>query len=1249
MTADTLKLLRYRYGTDVVSIEMQDRLHAASVVKDISGKEDIHLSMLGSFEEPQSAFTPGDFVALKDQTGSTWSWGRVSVVRSTLKREVGGTLTHAPYAVMVQGWYDFLTRSKIHVMSLSNRPSVGTLFNINEWYQLGTDLTKMYGQPPGLILQFMLRKLLRIKLPPSLGGGWFSDEIPVVYNRETALRYAPEFEDIEPVDFGELMPQLSLNMLSQRSSDVGALIGNMFLFENSLVELIPYMSTGGGVGVPTTNPAPPPGETPEERAAQAQQEYDTRVVNGRTALGNILGAQPVLVYRIKPFRAEPLYRAAVAKIKYRPEDAEAGYLDRELALYDETSRRALLNLRAQARADTAEKLFTEGMFRQVTFTPPSIVPLPYSYIMSFSRQRSDAERVNATSINAVPGAQPNGTTITDIDYLGLPVAIDNQIENHGLRLRMARWSMYPKDSNMSQPGVDVYYRAVAAQVMQFYEKAHLYETGSLQLHFAHTQYFVESDTRQKSTYDKAVLGLEPGRWFRTMFKGLDTVRAPQPETSTLALSEDYKTHGLPTSDTAPSDEYYGYVTAVSHSIQRLPSGAMTANTQVNFMRGHFAEMWDVVHGVNVPMNDADRPPGGGGGGGQSAGGGRACSLRPGEVAGVLNRTVCDTYALFRPQLAAFNSGEARLDWGPASVVPPIMNSPYMSYGSESARTAPALPPDQYNKITQNYITYAMRPAWLYCWFLEAISVMPTAEFQELKPFLNARDLSPSAESSQASLWALASCAYVIEAYWRSRPTYDRVRLRIRAIPRAKEGGYHKLYAAMDFYLEYPPDFAGEQAGALQVWASLFRLAEARRIPYGGRGLYLNVNPDTGVTGVTPAEAGQPSRTQCQYPPGGSSWTHYDLRGMWGINTLPSKRAFFTSWAATDWNGDGKDEIQLSNTFQPPEERTQNGGVQDTADYVWANVADPTFQYLEEYVTGTKASAAPGVSAIMRARKDAPNRLEVENRRVPVRSALRNYYGSNGLTDGGMHAVTARVPNMFQVAEMERIIGNMRPVTPVATADESNAAADLYLAKFADGSVQNAPLVVIFGGINVGGEASGVYMRRYAQPLFRGNHVVIAKNDKVAYADVLVLAMKTNPHTINKPRTLYIFSNGVVPTYTFIRATAGAIPLTFYSSIYMVDAYLGSNTTRAKDVTEQFLYDMRKRPQYYAFFYTNAFGENGMTQATRDKILGGGATPEGIAALAKISVSKGSAATDSAWHMQANEAAIAHLLLSDLTE
>lgn len=1233
MDPKAIKLIRYRYGAGVPAIELQDRLQAVSVVKDISGKEDIQLSMIGSFEEPQHAFTPGDFIALQDQTGATWSWGRVSVVRSAMKRDIAGSLTHAPYAVMVQGWYDFMARAKVHVMNVASRASVGTLFNRRDWLLIYDELEKMYGQDAGAILQFIFSKVMRIRLPESMGGGWLSDEIPIVYNKETALRYAPEFEDIEPIEFSNLMPQLANGFMNVRSSDVGSIIANMFLFENSLVELVPYMSTL------VTQPL----RSPASGSSGAGEQT-------RTNLGMLLGAQPVLVYRVKPFRADPLYSAAVSKIHYTAEDVEAGYLDRELALYDETTRRDLLDARAMARARTTQKLFDsqQRMFARVTFNPESIVPLPYSYITSISRQRSDAERVNATTINAVPGAQPDSTTLTDVDYLALPVALDDQIENHGLRLRIAKWHLYPRDNDMTQgpvspedPGVDVFYRAVAAQVMQFYQKAHLYETGSMTLHFTHTLHEVETSDPNIRTYDKAVLGLEPGRWFRTMFQGMDDMRAPTPEPMPA---------GAVTTPRAPADEYYGYITSVTHNIQRMPSGYLTANTQANFQRGHFAELWELLNNVNVPLGDIDRPATSGGGGGRgrtgTTGDRSACSRKrviPANKVDEKNPQACQNYEETYNNLLRFNGGvPSARGWAPFGAL--------------------ALTP-------LNGVSWAMiaaRPAWLRCWFLQAVSVATVREYNQIKSKLDARyneaGSNQPKNSEVANLWGLAACAYVIERYWQTYPGYEKAKIRIWNIPGAADGKYHTLWAAMDFSLEFPEGFNGEEPGAFQMWAALTRLADAGRIPEGGRGLYLNVHPDKGITGTEPSQAGDASGAGCNFPYGGSSYTHYDMRAAFGIS-LTGRPVRSTTWIATDWNGDGSDEITLGSPFPDPTEKVQSGGIADEEKYVFANIADPGFTTLDDYLSEPKASKAPGISALMLKRKNLPGGDLIENRREPVREETKKYFKSFGRNDSWLRPVTSAVPNMYQVLDLEALVA-AQPTTAAPAPvdiqpDNINYAVtydhfDLYISKDSDGDNTQAPYVMMFGGIDVNGNEARVYMKEYARPLFGLNHVLLARNDDVDFEfcfDHSLNGLIFAPNQPPEKRILYIFSNGVKPAYHYVKAVNQFRnnELTYgFDKIYMVDAWLGDNTQLSRDITKAFIQDMKARPDKYVFFYTTEWAENGMNAQTRLAIIGDGTSANrGIVALDKRPVTNTSGTTSMQRHLSANTAAVAHLRSSGL--
>jgi len=590
-----LVLERHRYGV-AEKTEMQHRMQAVSITKNITGIEDIQLNMLGTFTEAMTEFAPGDFAVLRDARGKAWSWGRVSLVRSTTKRDPRGALTSAPYSVAVQGWFDFLGRTKMHVFETQSRPSEGTMFSIIEWSQICATLNGLHKTSAGAMLQYMVRQLLRIKLPESLGGGWLYDNIPVVHDATTAALYAPEFSDIEPVNYGDLMPTMTLTAFEQRSTDIGSLLASMFVPEPMLIEMFPYLSPLGATAVPF-------GGTPAQTGTSGVSG-PAAPVPGSDALSNILGARPVIVYRMKPFRANPLYSAAVSKIAYSDEDPEYGLFSEHASVYSTARKSSLMAARIAARNATTKALLEQKYFSQITMNPETIVPLPYHFVTSITRQRSDADRVNASSINAVPPDASSSVSIGAFEPAALPITQKDQIEKHGLRLRIPTWPMYaPSGAVTLAADLVSYYRSVAAQVMQFYETGHLYETGTMSLHFTHAMVLTENAAAKAAGLKDVQPGaapqvpeIEPGRWFRTPWE------APLGD---LGLPPDVRAK-LTTATGSP--EYFGYINAVSHTIQRLSNGSLTAQTNLNFQRGHFAEMWEVLNGTVVPLGEMNQVP-----------------------------------------------------------------------------------------------------------------------------------------------------------------------------------------------------------------------------------------------------------------------------------------------------------------------------------------------------------------------------------------------------------------------------------------------------------------------------------------------------------------------------------------------------------------------------------------------------------------------------------------------------------------
>jgi hypothetical protein len=169
---------------------------------------------------------------------------------------------------------------------------------------------------------------------------------------------------------------------------------------------------------------------------------------------------------------------------------------------------------------------------------------------------------------------------------------------------------------------------------------------------------------------------------------------------------------------------------------------------------------------------------------------------------------------------------------------------------------------------------------------------------------------------RANVLVSAACAYVIEAYW-SQPSSPFPGARIDVLASVRSGDTipnHLSGHAFDFAIVTLPALqSGRTHAVLQTWASISKLAGARRLPRGGAGVYINFGPG-GLSGTRPDQAGVASRPKGtpfgtppdrRFPAGGSAGVHYDYRGTFGF------AGDATTWIAADLNGDGSDEFTLT--------------------------------------------------------------------------------------------------------------------------------------------------------------------------------------------------------------------------------------------------------------------------------------------------------------------------------------------------
>ena len=101
---------------------------------------------------------------------------------------------------------------------------------------------------------------------------------------------------------------------------------------------------------------------------------------------------------------------------------------------------------------------------------------------------------------------------------------------------------------------------------------------------------------------------------------------------------------------------------------------------------------------------------------------------------------------------------------------------------------------------------------------------------------------------------------------------------------------------------------------------------------------------------------------------------------------------------------------------------------------------------------------------------------------------------------------------------------------------------------------NAPLLVVFGGIDVKKIHSGVYMWNYMNPIRHRFHIFVAQSNSVNGTLAYGALMKKVTDTGLKPaeQILYLFSGGYRPGMDVL-TTAGA---SAFASIYLVDIWMG---------------------------------------------------------------------------------------------
>lgn len=141
-----------------------------------------------------------------------------------------------------------------------------------------------------------------------------------------------------------------------------------------------------------------------------------------------------------------------------------------------------------------------------------------------------------------------------------------------------------------------------------------------------------------------------------------------------------------------------------------------------------------------------------------------------------------------------------------------------------------------------------------------------------------------------------------------------------------------------------------------------------------------------------------------------------------------------------------------------------------------------------------------------------------------------------------------------------------------------------LGKFTAGKDKTSPLVVVYGGIDVGGRKSGEYMYDYFSATGNSYNLFIARDAKIdgkkAYEDLKSNLEKEGIKPSKK--ILYLFSGGWGPGKKLLESVGAKE----FDKIYLVDIWMGNSAS--SDFYKNLVKNNKQKVEYY---YTSSGASN----------------------------------------------------------
>lgn len=447
---------------------------------------------------PQAARTVGTFFAKSRSTDDLYSRG-VQALARRLGKDIGLRVAGASVPEQLRTWDELIDAITASLKSTESTEVIGEKSIAAQSDAVGKSLEKAWVALGTLRVPALLASQTVVYASGQTGvrGQYLADQVPVVYNEISRQQYAPRMT-VEAVPGWSLEGLKSIFPQGQSTID---LIMGAYMADQNMVELYPTLEPYDAAVVsrsPQTTAATikyldrqAQGEIRQTLSSSVGGALDLTDALSRAAKGvggalgnlqalvdetkgkktepgtpasdlaNTLGMNPVIVYRVKPWRAVELTEYAKS-----PTVAGLSLRGSTIAIDDFIFRGKTWHRK------TEEGRIVHGFrFREGEIT---------NWTGSFNEQ----DHVNCVSVG-LPN-QPN-SAIQFLSRAGLPLLATAAVEEAGLRHYNPRWPFFPPLQE-KKPGVNVRQAAlleslytVALQAMQFMGNADRFLRGTVGL------------------------------------------------------------------------------------------------------------------------------------------------------------------------------------------------------------------------------------------------------------------------------------------------------------------------------------------------------------------------------------------------------------------------------------------------------------------------------------------------------------------------------------------------------------------------------------------------------------------------------------------------------------------------------------------------------------------------------------------------------------------------------------------------